>query len=248
MGSSGAIDLLLPNKDGSVPSEGKSTPPRAVQPRLVEAARFPGHTDRVDSVAVSPDGRLILSGSSDHTMRLWDRESGRMVRRFPGHFGRVMSVAFSPDGRRTLSGGEDKIIRLWDLRTGGLLRELKGHADWLMPVAFSPDGKLAYSTSGASGVGSDGTDFGVRVWDVETGQQVGKMEGHKKIVWGLSVSPDGRRILTERRHDHSLGRPEPERDPPLQQARRPGRQRGLSARWPPSRVVRLGWNDPALGP
>src|SRR5262249_39554498 len=148
------------------------------------------------SVAVSPDGRKILSGSSDRTMILWDRESGRILRRFVGNGGWIMSVAFSPDGRHALSGGEDKVMRLWDIESGAVVHEFRGHADWIMRVAFSPDGRLAYSTGGASGIWSDGSDFTVRAWNVESGQQVGEMARHRQMVWGLAVSPDGRRIIS----------------------------------------------------
>ena len=91
------------------------------------------------------------------------------------------SVAFSPDGRRALSGGDDKVVRLWDLESGDLIREFRGHTEWVFSVAFSPDGRLAYSTSGGFfGAGwQDGTDSAIRVWDVETGQEVRKLEGHK---------------------------------------------------------------------
>jgi WD40 repeat protein len=131
-------------------------------------------------------------------MILWDRETGQMIRRSPGHGGWVMSVTFSPDGRRALSGGEDKVIRLWDLESGALIRELRGHTDWVFKVAFSPDGRRAYSSSGGfnDGVWRDGTDSAIRVWDVETGRQVCKLEAHKGTVWGLAVSSDGRRLLS----------------------------------------------------
>ncbi len=163
---------------------------------LTEVAQFPGHGEGVESVAVTPDGRRILSGSWDRTMLLRDRENGRVIRRFAGHSGRLMSVAISPDGRRALSGGEDKIVRLWDLESGALIREFRGHIDWVMSVAFSPDGRLGYSVGGASGVWSDGTDSAIRVWDLESGRQVGRLEGHRGIVWGLAVSPEGRRLLS----------------------------------------------------
>ena len=119
-----------------------------------------------------------------------------MIHRFSGHAGWVTGLAFSPDGRRALSSGEDRVIRLWDLGSRATIREFRGHTDWAISVAFSPDGRLAYSTGGARSVWRDGTDFAVRIWDVEAGRQVGKMEGHRGLVFGLAVSADGRRVLT----------------------------------------------------
>jgi WD40 repeat protein len=74
-----------------------------------------GHTDWVNSVAFSPDGRLLASGSSDRTIKLWDVATGREVRTLSGHTDIVTSVAFSPDGRLLASGSDDKTIKLWDI-------------------------------------------------------------------------------------------------------------------------------------
>ena len=170
------------------------------EPPIVEVGNFVdnagGTGGTAEIAAFSPDGLRVLSGHNDGHMRLWDRDSGRLIRRFRGHNDRTVGVAFSPDGHRALAADEDKLVRLWDLETGKVDREFRGHSGWVFNVAFSPDGRLAYSTSGGKDHWNDGADAAVRVWDVETGREVRKLEGHTGRVMGLSVSPDGHRVLT----------------------------------------------------
>ena len=75
--------------------------------------RFEGHTDQVHSLAISPNGKLALSGSTDHTARLWDIEKGEEIKKFQGHTDEVRCVLFSPDGNQVLTASRDTTIRLW---------------------------------------------------------------------------------------------------------------------------------------
>ncbi|KAG8723258.1 hypothetical protein FRC09_004087 [Ceratobasidium sp. 395] len=141
------------------------------------------------SIAYSPDGRRIVSGSEDGKVRIWDAEAGdAMLGPLTGHSGEVNSVAFSPDGRWIASGSEDKTIQLWDAEAGrargGLLR---GHEGWVLSVAFSPNGCQIASAS---------QDKTARTWDTETGQSILVLRGHSGRVWSVAFSPDGRRLVS----------------------------------------------------
>lgn len=145
------------------------------------------HGDNIPSVAFSPNGQYILTGSLDKTAKLWDASSGKELRVFKGHNGQVMSVAFSPDGKRILTASGDRTAILWNAETGEKLRVLKGHSDGLMCVSFSPDGRRALTGS---------LDKTAKIWDLESDKEPVTLKGHNRTIWSARFSPDGKRIVT----------------------------------------------------
>ena len=143
-----------------------------------------GHTNRVASVSITPDGHLAISGSADGTVRVWDLSSGELLHTLEGHTS-VESVSVTPDGHRAISGSDDRTVRVWDLSSGKLLHTLEGLGGG--SVSITPDGRLAISGSG---------DGSVRLWDLSSGELLRTLKGHEKMVNSVSITPDGRRAVS----------------------------------------------------
>jgi WD40 repeat protein len=139
-----------------------------------------GHTNAVASVAFSPDGHTLASGSHDGTVRLWNTSTGVEIATLQGRG----CVAFSPDGRTLAAVSADGNVNLWDVATGRTAVTLQGHKHGVSSLAFSPDGKR---------LASGGRDSTVKLWDTTTGQRVRTLE-KTGIDSCVAFSPDGNTI------------------------------------------------------
>lgn len=183
-----------------------------------------GHMGAVYSVAFSPDGTRVLTGSWDHLAILWDVKTGRQLRRF-GHSGWVVSVAFSPNGRRVLTstmvayGSSPGAAFLRDAATGALVRTFKGHTSAVQSAAFSADGRRIVTACE--------WDSAAIVWDAverepdaaalakknkelaelrkedadnfAAGHGLHKFLGHASTVTGAAFGPDAKTVVTASR-------------------------------------------------
>jgi WD40 repeat protein len=146
-----------------------------------------GHEGAVTAVAISSDGKYILSGSDDKTVRLWDSSGYPIGLIFSGHKGGVTSVAIGPNSQYIVSGSRDKTVRLWDFSGRTIGQPFRGHTGIVNSVAVSPDGQ--YIISGSS-------DKTVRLWDSK-GKPIGEpFRGHTGIVNSVAVSSDGQYIVS----------------------------------------------------
>ncbi|MEH1919359.1 trypsin-like peptidase domain-containing protein [Nostoc sp.] len=171
------------------------SPPATSQPvnsnnlsgKFVLQKTLNGHSESVYSVAISPDGRTLASGSYDDTIKIWNISTGQEIRTLNGHSGSVNSVAFSPDGR-TLASGSDETIKIWNIATGQEIRTLNGHSSSsIRSVAISPDGRTLASSS---------YDETIKIWNIATGQEIRTLTGHFYIVNSVAISPDGRTLAS----------------------------------------------------
>ncbi|MEG4010704.1 MULTISPECIES: serine/threonine-protein kinase [unclassified Microcoleus] len=133
------------------------------------------------AVAVSPNGRVIVSGNNDGTIRLLHKRHGKILKVISAHLGPVWSVAVSPDGRTIASGGADGTIKLWNFYSGKLIRTLDGDKDGVFSVVFSPDGRVLAS------VGKDNT---LKLWQVEGGAELQTLKGITDEVHSVAFSPN----------------------------------------------------------
>ncbi|MHC4155436.1 MAG: protein kinase domain-containing protein, partial [Planctomycetota bacterium] len=150
-----------------------------------ELMSLSGHKRPIWAVAVTPDGKRIVSGGQDNVVKVWDAASGAELMALRGHKSWISQVAFSPDGKCIVSGSFDSTIKLWDASSGAELMTLRGHKSTVSSVVFSPDGKR---------IVSGGYDTTVKVWDVLTGTELMTLPGHIQRINSVAISPDGNTI------------------------------------------------------
>ena len=154
---------------------------------FVRAGEDRGHWAGVLGCAVSPDGSLLATASTDQTLRVWDRASGEQLQVLSGHEAAVNACAFAPDGRRLASAGADGLVRIWDLTTAATVTTLQGHEAEVKRCLYLPDGLRLVSAS------TDGT---LIVWDLATGVAALRLAGHSGGVNDCALSADGHWIAS----------------------------------------------------
>jgi WD40 repeat protein len=169
---------------------------------------------RAWSVAFTPDGQLGVTGGGnvlertgkiEASLRLWDLKTGKEIREFNGHIGDIRAVAVSPDGKQLLSGSWDGTTRLWDIGTGKELKKFDVVGRFVEGVAFTKDGKRIVSchgarcadwVEGAMPADKADTQCTIRVWNLASGKELKRYEGHTNLILCLAISEDGRFFIT----------------------------------------------------
>ncbi len=146
-----------------------------------------GHSKWVNAIALTPDGKTVISGSGDKTIKIWDVGTGTEKFTLQGHSEWVNAIAVTPDGKTVISGSADRTIKIWDVGTGTEKFTLQGHSDWVSAIALTPDGKTVISGS---------SDKTIKIWDVGTGTEKFTLQGHSSSVSAIALTPDGKTVIS----------------------------------------------------
>jgi WD40 repeat protein len=139
------------------------------------------------TIALSPDGKKVVSGNGDGAVTLWDIDICKVVKKWTGHTEAVESVCWSRDGRRVLSGSEDGTARQWEVESGETiettLASIETRHDTVLAVVYSPDTTL-FATGGSD----------VKIWDAKAGDLVATLDTGE--VWCLALTKDGKTLIS----------------------------------------------------
>ncbi len=145
------------------------------------------HRSEIRSVAITPNGRTVVTGGGDRTIKVWNGQTGSLEQTLSGHEETIKTLAISADGNTIVSGGNDRGIKIWNRRTGKLERTLEGHEEEVNSIALSLYGDILVSGGG---------DRKIRVWNRRTGKLERTLEGHEEEIKSVAVSADGNTIVS----------------------------------------------------
>ncbi|BAY73862.1 heat shock protein DnaJ domain-containing protein [Nostoc linckia NIES-25] len=149
-----------------------------------------GRTQWITSLAISSDGKILVSGSDDGTVNVWSLEKGELLSTLSKHSGSIKSVAISPDGKQAASASEDKTVKLWELSTGKLLHSFDDYTNEVKFIAFNADNQSLISVSDEKEKDSDAkTKKTIKIWDLNTRKIVTTLSGGAGTVNAVSWSP-----------------------------------------------------------
>mgnify|MGYP002467714433 CR=1 FL=1 len=146
-----------------------------------------GHSAKVYSVHYSPNGKYLVSGGSDQTIRLWEASTGKLLHTYQGHRGSVLVVRFSPDGKNIASGSTDGTIKIWGTTSGVIVKTLEGHSDMVGTLDYSKNSQLLVSGS---------RDKTVKLWNLASGHVVHTFENNPTLIYGVTFGPKNQKIAS----------------------------------------------------
>jgi WD40 repeat protein len=154
---------------------------------------FKAHKDAIYSMALSPDDKILATGSYDQKVKLWDTETGKELETLSGHNGCIFGLAFRPDGKLLASASADRTVKLWDVASGERRDTLSQPLKEVYSVSFSPDGKR---------LAAGGTDNRIRVWEISesaaetTNPLLYSKFAHEGTILRLAYSSDGETLAS----------------------------------------------------
>lgn len=155
-----------------------------------EISTLKGHSQRVNVVTISPNGKTLVSGSDDNTIKVWNLATGKVIHTLIGHSDSVQALVIRPDGKTLVSGSDDNTIKVWNLETGRQISTLTGHQFWVRSMAISPDGKILASGS---------FDKTIKLWNLSKEYVIRTLGGNATTITSLAITPDGKTLASANR-------------------------------------------------